>query len=158
MTDPAWRLPYRDGEHYEWGQPWGYDPPDPATGHEGYGGNAQHFHYGVDLLVPSGTTIVAVADGTVVVADTEQPKGFPGVLDGAWGTVCTIRLADGLEVDYCHLSVLATYVGQQIRAGQNVGLSGATGIPGVTVFGAHLHLQLRRGKERLDPTARFPVE
>lgn len=149
IAAPRWRSPFRNGEDYPFGQPWGYDPE--------YGGNAQHFHWGLDWRCGAGVTVVAVADGVIVGAATEQPEGFPGVLDGAWGTVASLDVGGGLVADYCHLQGLLCYPGQRVRSGQAIGVTGATGIPNVTVFGPHLHLQVRHQGKRVDPTPYFAV-
>ena len=131
------------GEHYARGQPWGYDI--------NYEGNAQHFHYGLDFLMPLGTFFCAGAAGTVVLADVDQPKGFPGVLDGAWGTYVEIDHGGGLHSGYCHLAGLLAWPGQQVRAGQPLGTVGMTGL----TFGPHGHIQAIQDGVRLDPTPLF---
>ena len=91
--------------------------------------------------------------GTIVGSASNQPVGFPGVLDGAWGDVISLELKNGWIVDYCHLSQLGVDVGYKVMdVLQVLGHTGETGIPGVTVFGPHLHAQLRVGHERFDFT------
>ncbi|EFE66664.1 peptidase [Streptomyces viridosporus ATCC 14672] len=58
----------------------------------------------------------------------------------------------GTYTQYGHLSSIGVSVGQQVAAGQRIGLSGATG----NVTGAHLHFEARTGAEYgsdLDPVA-----
>ncbi|MFH9002497.1 peptidoglycan DD-metalloendopeptidase family protein [Streptomyces afghaniensis] len=87
------------------------------------------YHTGVDFVVPTGTSLKAVGAGTVVSA------GW----GGAYGNQVVIKLADGYYAQYAHLSQLSVSAGQTVTAGQQVGLSGATG----NVTGPHLHFEIR---------------
>ncbi|MDQ0584651.1 M23 family metallopeptidase [Streptomyces rishiriensis] len=87
------------------------------------------YHTGTDFVVPTGTTLKAVGAGTVVSA------GW----DGAYGNQVVVKLADGYYAQYAHLSQLSVSAGQTVTAGQQVGLSGATG----NVTGPHLHFEIR---------------
>ncbi|MEU0005443.1 LysM peptidoglycan-binding domain-containing M23 family metallopeptidase [Streptomyces sp. NPDC006314] len=86
-------------------------------------------HTGVDFVVPTGTSLKAVAAGTVVSA------GW----GGAYGNQVVIKLNDGYYAQYAHLSQLSVSAGQTVTAGQQIGLSGATG----NVTGPHLHFEIR---------------
>ncbi|MFF7880766.1 peptidoglycan DD-metalloendopeptidase family protein [Streptomyces sp. NPDC020794] len=100
------------------------------------------YHTGVDFVVPTGTTIKAVAAGTVVSA------GW----GGAYGNQVVIQHADGRYSQYAHMSALSVSAGQTVTEGQQIGLSGATG----NVTGPHLHFEIRTtpnyGSE-VDPVA-----
>ncbi|MFJ3617177.1 LysM peptidoglycan-binding domain-containing M23 family metallopeptidase [Streptomyces iakyrus] len=87
------------------------------------------YHTGVDFVVPTGTSLKAVGAGTVVSA------GW----GGAYGNQVVIKLNDGHYAQYAHLSQLSVSAGQTVTAGQQVGLSGATG----NVTGPHLHFEIR---------------
>ncbi|MFF2510917.1 peptidoglycan DD-metalloendopeptidase family protein [Streptomyces sp. NPDC058086] len=87
------------------------------------------YHTGVDFVVPTGTTIKAVAAGTVVSA------GW----GGAYGNQVVIQHADGRYSQYAHMSALSVSAGQTVTEGQQIGLSGATG----NVTGPHLHFEIR---------------
>ncbi|MFE8957821.1 peptidoglycan DD-metalloendopeptidase family protein [Streptomyces iakyrus] len=87
------------------------------------------YHTGVDFVVPTGTSLKAVGAGTVVSA------GW----GGAYGNQVVIKLNDGHYAQYAHLSQLSVSAGQTVSAGQQVGLSGATG----NVTGPHLHFEIR---------------
>ncbi|MER6628667.1 LysM peptidoglycan-binding domain-containing M23 family metallopeptidase [Streptomyces sp. NPDC000987] len=87
------------------------------------------YHTGVDFVVPTGTSLKAVGAGTVVSA------GW----GGAYGNQVVIQLADGYYAQYAHLSQLSVSAGQTVTAGQQIGLSGATG----NVTGPHLHFEIR---------------
>lgn len=87
------------------------------------------YHTGVDFVVPTGTSLKAVGAGTVVSA------GW----GGAYGNQVVIKLSDGYYAQYAHLSSLSVSAGQTVSAGQQIGLSGATG----NVTGPHLHFEIR---------------
>jgi murein DD-endopeptidase MepM/ murein hydrolase activator NlpD len=136
---------------------YGFDPQ--------YPGNSAGFHYGVDVLAPSGTPLRAPADCTVIMAEF-GPFGITGVLNRGWGNYVRFQLPDGTVLDYCHLSQFAPGIGSgvAVEEGQIIGYSGATGVPGVTVFGPHLHIQAWEsmaktalGSNRIDPAPLFWV-
>ncbi|MYR44075.1 M23 family metallopeptidase [Streptomyces sp. SID5910] len=87
------------------------------------------YHTGTDFVVPTGTSLKAVGAGSVVSA------GW----GGAYGNQVVIRLADGYYAQYAHLSSISVSAGQSVTAGQQIGLSGATG----NVTGPHLHFEIR---------------
>ncbi|RLV09776.1 peptidase [Streptomyces griseocarneus] len=86
-------------------------------------------HTGVDFHAESGTSVHAVGAGTIVEA------GW----GGAYGNNVVIRHNDGTYTQYGHLSSIDVSVGQSVTAGQQIGLSGATG----NVTGPHLHFEAR---------------
>jgi murein DD-endopeptidase MepM/ murein hydrolase activator NlpD len=99
-------------------------------------------HTGVDFHAASGTPVQSVGVGTVVEA------GW----GGSYGNQVVIKMHDGTYTQYAHLSSIGVSVGQQVAAGQQIGLSGATG----NVTGAHLHFEARTGADYgsdLDPVA-----
>jgi murein DD-endopeptidase MepM/ murein hydrolase activator NlpD len=90
-------------------------------------------HTGQDFLVPTGTSVRAVTDGTVVTA------GW----GGAYGYQVVLRHPDGMYTQYGHLSAITVKVGQHVRTGQRIGRSGATG----NATGPHLHFEVRTGPD-----------
>ncbi|MFF2081250.1 peptidoglycan DD-metalloendopeptidase family protein [Kitasatospora sp. NPDC058162] len=103
---------------------------------------ASGHHTGQDFVASTGTPLRAVANGVVVKA------GY----DGAYGNEVEIQLGDGKYAQYAHLSSIGVSVGQTVTAGQQLGLSGATG----NVTGPHLHFEIRTGPEYgsdIDPVA-----
>ncbi|MFB7910751.1 peptidoglycan DD-metalloendopeptidase family protein [Kitasatospora sp. NPDC056076] len=103
---------------------------------------ASGHHTGQDFVASTGTPLRAVANGVVVKAGS----------DGAYGNEVEIKLADGKYAQYAHLSSIGVSVGQTVTAGQQLGLSGATG----NVTGPHLHFEIRTGSEYgsdIDPVA-----
>ncbi len=91
-------------------------------------GAGRRKHRGVDIGCPVGTPVLAMAEGYVVSARRSAGSGL------------TIRLAhaDELTSLYAHLSRIKVKRGQLVRAGQLIGLSGATG----RVTGPHLHFEV----------------
>ncbi|MBO1329709.1 M23 family metallopeptidase [Streptomyces sp. VRA16 Mangrove soil] len=87
------------------------------------------YHTGTDFTVSTGTSVKAVAQGTVVSA------GY----DGSYGNEIVIKNADGYYAQYAHLSSVGVSAGQTVNAGDRIGLSGATG----NVTGPHLHFEIR---------------
>jgi len=105
-----------------------------------------HFHDGVDIAAPFGSPVFAAADGRVA---------FAGHLpDGAM--VVLIAHDGGLFTLYAHLDdTLArprVKVGDDVRAGDQIGTVGLTGI----TTGPHLHFVIRRGDEPIDPNGLLP--
>ncbi|MBP0450934.1 peptidoglycan DD-metalloendopeptidase family protein [Kitasatospora sp. RG8] len=103
---------------------------------------ASGHHTGADFVASTGTPLRAVAAGTVVKAGN----------GGAYGNEVEIKLADGKYAQYAHLSSIGVKIGQTVTAGQQIGLSGATG----NVTGPHLHFEIRTGSEYgsdIDPIA-----
>ncbi|MBQ0879575.1 M23 family metallopeptidase [Streptomyces rochei] len=99
-------------------------------------------HTGIDFHASTGTTVHAVGVGTVVEA------GW----GGAYGNQVVIKMHDGTYTQYGHLSSIGVSVGQSVSAGQQIGLSGATG----NVTGPHLHFEARTSAEYgsdIDPVA-----
>ncbi|KIF71319.1 peptidase [Streptomyces sp. AcH 505] len=100
------------------------------------------YHTGTDFVVPTGTTVKAVAAGTVVTA------GW----GGSYGNQVVIRHSDGDYSQYGHMSSLNVSAGQTVTEGQQIGVSGATG----NVTGPHLHFEIRTGPDYgsdIDPLA-----
>ena len=98
-------------------------------------------HPGVDLAAPTGTPILAAADGRV------SRVGWYG---GYGNYTCIAHgRADGQRLSTCygHQSRLLVSPGQRVRAGQVIGLVGSTGAS----TGPHLHFEVRLGGRPVDP-------
>ncbi len=119
----------------------------PATGRQSgwfgaqrvYQGKPGGYHSGADVAVPTGTPIVAPADGVVILA-----AATPFTLEGR---LLMIDHGHGLSTALLHLSRIDVAQGARVRQGQVVGLSGATG----RVSGPHLHWGLQWRGAKLDP-------
>lgn len=91
------------------------------------------YHTGEDYACPEGSQAVAVTWGKVLAVGTTS-------WGPAYGTMVIIRTASGrYDYAYCHLSAVLVKVGQKVRPGTLVGLTGATG----NVTGPHLHFEAR---------------
>ena len=97
---------------------WRHDPID---------GTIRH-HNGVDIAVPSGTKVKAIAAGRVIQSGPH----------GGYGNLVTIEHADGMRSLYGHNSRLEVAAGDRVEAGQTIALSGSTG----RSTGPHLHFEL----------------
>lgn len=100
-------------------------------------------HSGVDWGVPCGTPVSAAAAGRVLAAGRNVAYGNRIVLvhDGIGSE--HLRIA----TTYNHLSRIDVAVGQQVSAGQVLGLSGTTGYS----TGCHLHFEVWAGGRYVDP-------
>lgn len=87
-------------------------------------------HKGVDFVAGVGTPVFATENGRV-------SWSGPGVRSGnVWGgNEIHIDGRSGIQEWFAHLSSMAVKVGDMVRAGQQIGLSGNTGI----TSGPHLH-------------------
>ncbi|MEU2563059.1 transglycosylase family protein [Streptomyces longispororuber] len=114
-----------------------------GTPYRASGGSwSKGYHTGVDFPVPTGTSVQAVAAGTVV----ESGWG------GSYGYQVVIRHGDGRYSQYGHLSALTVKAGQRVVPGQRIGRSGSTG----NSSGPHLHFEIRTGPgfgSDIDPLA-----
>jgi len=94
----------------------------------------QSTHSGQDFAVSSGTKVFAAHGGTVVKA------GGNGAGDGsAYGNAIVIKHGNRLYSQYAHLSRIEVKVGQVVKTGQRIALSGNTG----NSSGPHLHFEIR---------------
>ena len=94
-------------------------------------------HSGVDYSLPTGTPALALADGTVVIAEDLFFTGNAVFIDHG----------NGLIGMYFHLSEIKVQAGQDVKKGETLGLVGSTG----RVTGPHLHLGVRWHDARIDP-------
>ena len=94
-----------------------------------FGWRKRRPHYGTDIDLETGDTVMAAFDGMVRIAK----------LNRSYGNVVIIRHKNGLETVYAHLSKILVEAGQMIEAGQQLGLGGNTGHS----FGSHLHFEMR---------------
>ncbi|MGW1801041.1 M23 family metallopeptidase [Streptomyces sp. NPDC001984] len=105
-----------------------------SAGFDQAGSHWMHKHSGQDFAVPIGTNVVAAHGGTVVKA------GGNGAGDGpAYGNAIVVKHANGTYSQYAHLSKIDVRIGQIVKTGQHIALSGNTG----NSTGPHLHFEIR---------------
>ena len=98
-------------------------------------------HPGIDFMVPVGTPVMAAGDGYVTAAHDAGTAGY------------MVRIQhDGCATRYCHLSEWHCNAGDEVTAGQVIGLSGGRpGDPGAGyTTGEHLHVDVWDDNEPLD--------
>ncbi|MFD8693124.1 M23 family metallopeptidase [Streptomyces sp. NPDC059651] len=116
----AWETPV---DHYELSASFGND-----------GSRWAHKHSGQDFAVPIGTKVEAAHNGTVVKA------GPNGGGDGpAYGNAIVIKHKNGTYSQYAHLSKIQVHIGEHVKKGEKIALSGNTG----NSSGPHLHFEIR---------------
>lgn len=104
-----------------------------------YAGEPGAYHSGIDIARPTGTVVLAPADGVVVLA-TARPFTLEGNL-------LLVDHGMGLNSAFMHLSRIDVKPGERVRRGQPIGLVGRSG----RATGPHLHWGLRWRAARLDP-------
>ena len=109
-----------------------------------FNGKLDSVHRGLDYRAKMRTPVAAINSGRVVLA---RPLYFEG------GCV-VIDHGLGLMSIYMHLSKIQVPVGQKVRRGQIIALSGASG----RATGPHLHLGVRWEGSYLDPAKLFQIE
>lgn len=108
---------------------------DPFSGHRAW-------HAGVDIVGNEGDEIKALAGGVVSYADHK----------GAYGQMVEINHGNGLATRYGHNKALLVRPGELVRKGQAIALLGSTG----RSTGPHVHLEVHKNGEPVDPGHYFP--
>lgn len=104
-----------------------------------YKGEPGSYHSGIDIARPTGTRVMAPADGVVVLA-----TAAPFTLEG---NLLMIDHGAGLNSAFMHLSRIDVRVGAVVRRGQTVGAIGMSG----RATGPHLHWGIKWHSARIDP-------
>lgn len=98
----------------------------------------EYYHSGLDFCGNTTTPIYAAAAGTVVFTGDLTVRGKATIISHGWG----------VYTGYWHQSTINVTVGDQVKAGETIGLVGATG----RVTGPHLHFEIFVGGVQVDPT------
>ena len=107
---------------------------NPVTG-------AEQLHRGVDIAVPTGTTVLAAMDGTVTTA----------AYDSYYGNYIVIEDSNGYCTKYAHMDTLSVSAGQTVKHGHSIGTTGNTG----SSTGSHLHIECLYNGEYYNPLFYF---
>lgn len=102
-----------------------------------FNGTLKSYHGGTDFRAAVGTSVVAANDGVVVIAKDRYYAGGSVVIDHG----------EGIYTQYYHLSALNVKVGQSVKKGNIIALSGASG----RVNGPHLHFGVIAGGVQVNP-------
>ena len=115
-----------------------HSPPTDSFGtRRMFNGKLASIHKGMDFRAPSGTVVRASNSGVVVLARHLYFEGNCVVIDHGLG-LYTLSM---------HFSRIDVHEGDHVKAGDRLGLSGATG----RVTGPHLHWAVRWENAYLDP-------
>ncbi len=98
---------------------------------------ASTYHKGVDIAVPTGTSVRASKSGKVVTATYSSSAG----------NYVALYHGGGIYTYYMHCSSLSVSAGQQVDQGQTIALSGSTGIS----TGPHLHFAVNINGQYVNP-------
>lgn len=104
--------------------------PSPFTGHP-------QFHGGIDLAAPAGGEVLSAQAGKIIAVRTDAVLGLHVV----------VGHAGGFETLYGHLSRVTTAIGSDVAAGAPLGTVGSSG----QTTGPHLHFEVRRNGQRINP-------
>ncbi len=100
------------------------------------------FHNGLDIAVPTGTSVKAAASGEVVHSGWMNGFGYTVIIDHG----------RGVETLYAHNSRVTVAEGSMVNKGQQVAVSGNTGLS----TGPHLHFGVLRNEKPLNPRNYLP--
>ena len=98
----------------------------------------KQFHWGIDIGLPTGTPILAGLTGTVV------SVGYDA---GGYGNFVVIEDENGLQARYAHCHEVIVSQGQTVDRGDVIATVGNTGAS----TGAHLHMEVSIGGQRINP-------
>lgn len=120
------------------------------------GGALTHFahpstYYAVDFRCPVGTPVIAIFDGEVLEVKGDSALTGVHVFNlFSWNSVLIKKIDDDLYAEYVHIhrEGIAVAVGDKVRKGQVICLSGDAGF----CPEPHLHIQLNRGREVSAPS------
>lgn len=98
---------------------------------------ASSYHKGIDWATPTGTAVYASCGGRVTRAGWGRGYGY----------VVYIDHEDGRQTRYGHLSKILVNVGQNVKQGERIALSGNTGVS----TGPHIHFEILINGTQVNP-------
>lgn len=117
-------------------------PLDDTKINSEFGFRRYRWHHGTDLKLRTGDPVYSVFDGIVRMKSYDR---------NGYGYYVLVRHRNGLETLYGHLSKISVEIGQEVRAGEIIGLGGSTG----RSTGPHLHFEIRYQGLSINPTEIF---
>lgn len=102
----------------------------------------RHHHNGIDIAVPTGTSVHAAASGRVFFVGGHEELG----------TILVLSHADGFYTIYGHLATALVSVGRFVEVGEKIAESGETGL----VIGPQLYFEIRNREFPVDPRRHLP--
>jgi murein DD-endopeptidase MepM/ murein hydrolase activator NlpD len=120
------------------GNPKGFSMPVPGDITSVFGFRKNRYHYGIDLNLRTGDTVVSAFDGTVRLQKKSK----------SYGNYIIVRHPNGLETLYAHLKAIKVTNNQEVKAGELIGLGGSTG----RSTGPHLHFEVRYLGQPFNPS------
>jgi murein DD-endopeptidase MepM/ murein hydrolase activator NlpD len=138
-------LQYQTADHFLWSQPFQRQPGAATEAHFAdkrsyiYKGKKidEEVHLGYDLASTQHVGVEAANDGKVIYA---APLGI-------YGNCIVLDHGYGLQTIYGHLSQINVHVGDMVKRGEVMGLSGMTGMAG----GDHIHYSMQLDGVQIDP-------
>lgn len=94
------------------------------------------YHTGLDIAATEGTKIKSATDGTIILVSS----------NGDYGKHYQVQI-DDIIIIYAHCKKLYLKEGDKVKQGQEIAEVGTTG----NSTGPHLHFEIRKGEEKIDP-------
>jgi murein DD-endopeptidase MepM/ murein hydrolase activator NlpD len=108
-----------------------------------FGERSGRTHQGLDICAKPGTKIYAAMAGKVMYSDNEL---------GRYGNMIIIEHKNGCSTVYAHNAKNLVKKDKRVNRGQVIALVGQTG----NATGPHLHFEIRKGKESVNPLFYLP--
>ena len=97
----------------------------------------EELHTGIDIDINNGTDVKASESGEII----KQGE------DERFGNYIIIKHKGSFQTCYAHLESFIKNEGDYVNKGESIGVAGETGL----TTGPHLHFEIRKGEERVDP-------
>ena len=141
LSDGTVNVTY-NGDNFLWPMPSSYTISSYFGSRDAPTEGATTNHKGIDIPCSEGSSVIAVASGTVI---------YVGYL-GNGGNAVIVDHGGGISTCYFHLSSFAVEEGDTVSAGQTICYSGNTGVS----TGPHLHFAVRENGEYVNPLKYYP--